>query len=104
MAETLTLPHEKITRIENNRPYASPSLWNARYDEIDENFNALKEAVEQANSDIETASGLMTPDPEEHFVEVYGSSTSGGSSGEEAGPDTEIEEDFVSSFDEALKG
>lgn len=45
MSVTLTLPNPTITVIQNNSP-AKPALWNDRYAEIDENFDALKTAVD----------------------------------------------------------
>lgn len=35
------LPHKAISPIPNTKPRANPSLWNARYQQIDENFAAL---------------------------------------------------------------
>lgn len=45
MSVTLTLPNPTITVIQNNSP-ATPDLWNDRYAEIDENFDALKTVVD----------------------------------------------------------
>jgi len=38
-------PNAPITPIPNTAPAATPSLWNERYEEIDENFAAVNEAV-----------------------------------------------------------
>lgn len=38
-----TLPYKKITAIPDTEPDAIPSLWNERYDEIDENFKRVAE-------------------------------------------------------------
>lgn len=40
------LPYPEITPIPNNEPTASPSLWNARYAQVDENFKALAAAID----------------------------------------------------------
>ena len=37
----MTLPNHPITPIPNNEPEAIPSLWNTRYEEIDENFRSI---------------------------------------------------------------
>ncbi|MFZ4504322.1 MAG: hypothetical protein ACOYM1_10250 [Methylovulum sp.] len=36
-----TIPHTTITPIPNNEPDATPTLWNTRYTEIDQNFTNL---------------------------------------------------------------
>ena len=40
------LPNPSITPIPNNEPDAVPSLWNVRYQEIDENFDSLDNRTE----------------------------------------------------------
>lgn len=51
----MTLPHPNITPIPNNEPEAIPSLWNVRYQEIDENFNNLDDRTEALESEIRMA-------------------------------------------------
>ena len=46
-----------ITQIPNNEPDAVPSLWNARYDEIDANFSELDKRTGDAESEISNARG-----------------------------------------------
>ncbi len=45
MTSPLVLPHSTISRIANMAP-ATPALWNDKYEEIDENFAALKTAID----------------------------------------------------------
>lgn len=49
------LPNPSITPIPNNEPDAVPSLWNVRYQEIDENFDNLDNRAEAIESEIEAA-------------------------------------------------
>lgn len=49
------LPHNTITPIPNNEPDAVPSLWNVRYQEIDENFDNLDNRTEAVESEIHAA-------------------------------------------------
>lgn len=53
----MALPHKKITKIPNNEPDAVPSLWNVRYQEIDENFEDLDGRTEQLEADMQAARG-----------------------------------------------
>jgi hypothetical protein len=56
----MALPNQKITPIPNNEPDAVPSLWNTRYDEIDQNFSNLDDRTESVESEITTARGAKT--------------------------------------------
>lgn len=49
------LPHNTITPIPNNEPDAVPSLWNTRYQEIDENFDNLDGRTEAVENEIAAA-------------------------------------------------
>ena len=49
------LPNPSITPIPNNEPDAVPSLWNVRYQEIDENFDSLDNRTEAIESEIQAA-------------------------------------------------
>lgn len=51
----MTLPNHPITPIPNNEPEAIPSLWNTRYEEIDENFASLDGRAEEIENEIEAA-------------------------------------------------
>ena len=51
----MTLPNQSITPIPNNEPDAVPSLWNTRYEEIDENFASLDQRQTLTESEIEAA-------------------------------------------------
>jgi len=53
----MALPHQQITKIPDNEPDAVPSLWNVRYEEIDENFENLDSRVENIEGEITTARG-----------------------------------------------
>ena len=58
------LPFENITQIPNSDPApdAEPSLWNTRYDEIDDNFAYVQgeiEVMQEDISDIETRLGII---------------------------------------------
>lgn len=48
----MTLPHHPITPIPNNEPEAVPSLWNTRYEEIDENFAHLDGRTEALETEV----------------------------------------------------
>ena len=51
----MPLPRTNITPIPNNEPDAVPSLWNTRYQEIDENFESLDGRTGVIESEIEAA-------------------------------------------------
>ena len=51
----MSLPNQNITPIPNNEPDAVPSLWNTRYQEIDENFDNLDNRTEAIESEIQAA-------------------------------------------------
>lgn len=51
----MTLPNQTITPIPNNEPDAVPSLWNTRYEEIDENFASLDQRQTSTENEIEAA-------------------------------------------------
>lgn len=51
----MTLPNQSITPIPNNEPDAVPSLWNTRYEEIDENFASLDQRQTSTENEIEAA-------------------------------------------------
>lgn len=53
----MALPHSSITKIPNNEPDAVPSLWNTRYQEIDENFANLDGRVVSRENEINQARG-----------------------------------------------
>lgn len=53
----MALPHSSITQIPNNEPDAVPSLWNTRYQEIDENFANLDGRVVSRENEINQARG-----------------------------------------------
>ena len=53
----MTLINEHITPIPDTDPDAIPSLWNTRYDEIDENFEGLDGRTEVIETDISNAKG-----------------------------------------------
>lgn len=53
----MPLPVNKITQIPNNEPDAVPSLWNTRYDEIDQNFAYLETERGKAASELAGARG-----------------------------------------------
>ena len=40
------IPYASITQIPKTNPAATPSLWNSRYTQIDQNFAALSEYVD----------------------------------------------------------
>lgn len=53
----MPLPVNKITQIPNNEPDAVPSLWNTRYEEIDQNFAYLEAGRAAAASELAGARG-----------------------------------------------
>ena len=53
----MSLPNQNITPIPNNEPDAVPSLWNTRYQEIDENFAALDERQASVEDELNAAKG-----------------------------------------------
>lgn len=53
----MPLPVNNITQIPNNEPDAVPSLWNTRYDEIDQNFAYLEAERDNAASELSGARG-----------------------------------------------
>lgn len=53
----MALPHSSITPIPNNEPDAVPSLWNTRYQEIDENFSNIDGRVVARENEINQARG-----------------------------------------------
>ena len=53
----MSLPNQNITPIQNNEPDAVPSLWNTRYQEIDENFTALDERQASVEDELNEAKG-----------------------------------------------
>ena len=53
----MALPHNSITPIPNNEPDAVPSLWNTRYQEIDENFGNLDGRLAARENEIAQARG-----------------------------------------------
>ena len=55
-----TLPHLQITPIPNNEPDATPTLWNTRYTEIDENFTNLNVRQQVSEATLVTHQNLHT--------------------------------------------
>ena len=53
----MPLPVNNITQIPNNEPDAVPSLWNTRYEEIDQNFAYLEAGRAAAASELAGARG-----------------------------------------------
>lgn len=53
----MSLPHPTITPIPNTEPDATPSLWNARYEEIDDNFSDHESRVASVESTLSAAKG-----------------------------------------------
>lgn len=53
----MALPHNKITPIPNNEPDATPSLWNTRYQEINENFQDLDDRSTSVEGELRAAKG-----------------------------------------------
>ncbi|WP_027390855.1 hypothetical protein [Chrysiogenes arsenatis] len=51
----MALPKYPITPIPNDEPDAVPSLWNTRYVEIDQNFNALDSRLVARESELNAA-------------------------------------------------
>ncbi|CAM5289952.1 hypothetical protein [Eoetvoesiella caeni] len=54
---TTALPHPKILKIQNVEPDAVPSLWNATYDQIDNNFEALNQRSNSVETELQEAKG-----------------------------------------------
>lgn len=54
----MALPHVPITPIPDTEPDAVPALWNARYEEIDNNFSDLDGRLESAETEVADARGL----------------------------------------------
>jgi hypothetical protein len=48
----MTLPNYPITPIPDTAPSATPSLWNMRYTEIDENFDTVDASISEINESI----------------------------------------------------
>lgn len=53
----MPLTHDKITPIPNNEPDAVPSLWNTRYQEIDENFANHESRLAAREAEMAAARG-----------------------------------------------
>lgn len=53
----MALPHNSITPIPNNEPDAVPSLWNTRYQEIDENFADHESRLAARETELNNARG-----------------------------------------------
>ncbi len=53
----MSLPHANITPIPDTQPDAVPSLWNARYSEIDENFVNHEGRVAATEAEVSAARG-----------------------------------------------
>lgn len=53
----MSLPKPNITPIPNNEPDAVPSLWNTRYQEIDENFANLDQRTTAKEQEVAAARG-----------------------------------------------
>jgi len=53
----MALTHPKITQIPQTEPYATPALWNTRYDEIDSNFGDLDGRLSASEQELSTARG-----------------------------------------------
>jgi hypothetical protein len=53
----MALPHTTITPIPDSQPDAVPSLWNTRYEEIDENFANHEIRISSCESEISNARG-----------------------------------------------
>ncbi len=53
----MSLPNQNITPIPNNEPDAVPSLWNTRYQEIDENFGNLDDRQKSVEDELAAAKG-----------------------------------------------
>ncbi len=51
------LPHSQITPIPDTEPEAVPSLWNTRYEEIDQNFSAVKSGLNATETELAAARG-----------------------------------------------
>lgn len=53
----MALPHANITQLPNDEPDATPSLWNTRYTEIDENFANHEGRIAASESTLTAAKG-----------------------------------------------
>ena len=53
----MALPHTSISPIPNNEPDAVPSLWNTRYQEIDENFADHETRLASRETELNNARG-----------------------------------------------
>ncbi|PRF93165.1 hypothetical protein [Burkholderia multivorans] len=53
----MALPHPNISQIPNNEPDAVPSLWNTRYQEIDENFADHESRLAARETELNNARG-----------------------------------------------
>ncbi|MCG8643355.1 MAG: SBBP repeat-containing protein [Desulfobacterales bacterium] len=53
-------PNQTVSPIPDNDPDAVPELWNARYREIDQNFDALDQQLEAAKSSITEHTDRLT--------------------------------------------
>ncbi|MDN8030269.1 hypothetical protein QZN17_17040 [Burkholderia multivorans] len=53
----MALPHPNISPIPNNEPDAVPSLWNTRYQEIDENFADHESRLAARETELNNARG-----------------------------------------------
>lgn len=49
----MTIPFSPITVIPDTEPDAIPSLWNTRYEQIDQNFNAVEAEIEELRTDVD---------------------------------------------------
>ena len=56
----MALPHPNISPIPNNEPDAVPSLWNTRYQEIDENFADHESRLTARETELNNARGGKT--------------------------------------------
>ena len=71
MSETtkdFSLPYPDIKKIPDTEPAATPELWNETYEQIDENFDALKTKLVGLMNDLITPSvdlGLITEEVED---------------------------------------
>lgn len=56
----MSLPHDTITPIPSTLPEALPELWNTRYTEIDQNFDAVDTRLAATEAEITEARGGKT--------------------------------------------
>lgn len=81
MSETtkdFSLPYPDIKKIPDTEPAATPELWNETYEQIDENFDALKTKLVSLMNDLITPSvdlGLITEEVEDFGLPGGTSST-----------------------------